>query len=78
MKGIKLALVGAGSAVFARTLMVDLLLSRLEGVVLRLVDPDPQRLEPTVRLGKHLLDRFPEKGFSLEVLPCGRPWMGPM
>ncbi len=66
---MKLALVGAGSAVFARTLMVDLLLSRLEGVVLRLVDPDPRRLEPTVRLGKHLLERFPEKGFSLEVLP---------
>lgn len=65
---MRLALVGAGSAVFARTLLVDLLLSPLEGVTVRLVDPNPRRLEVTLRLGRYLLERFPQKGFALEVL----------
>ena len=66
---MRVALVGAGSAVFARTLILDLLLSRLEGVELLLVDPDEERLGLTLRLGRYLLERFPSKGFALKPLP---------
>ncbi|WP_347241155.1 glycosyl hydrolase family 4 [Thermus sp.] len=62
---MRLALVGAGSAVFSRTLVQDLLLSALEGVELLLVDPDEGRLGPVLRWAQALLARFPQKGFSV-------------
>jgi alpha-galactosidase len=68
---MKLALIGAGSAVFARTFILDLLLSRLEGLEIALVDPEEARLALTLKVGEALLDRFPKKGFTLRPSAMG-------
>lgn len=64
-----IALIGAGSAVFTRTLVTDLLLSRLEDIELRLVDPDQDRLERVVRGLEEVLAAFPGKGIRFLAKP---------
>ena len=54
----KIAIVGAGSLVFTRTLVRDLLRQRLTAdAEIRLVDIDPQRLDQSRRAVEHLVDK---------------------
>ncbi|HEY4723607.1 MAG TPA: hypothetical protein VII92_17260, partial [Anaerolineae bacterium] len=54
---IKVAIIGAGSAVFARQLMTDLLATPgLESGAFALVDIDPQRLELAHRIGEKMIE----------------------
>jgi alpha-galactosidase len=64
VRPIKVAILGAGSAVFARQLMADLLCTPdLERGTFALVDVDAQRLDLAQRIGEKLVER------------SGRDWM---
>ncbi|MFN3180315.1 MAG: glycosyl hydrolase family 4, partial [Thermus sp.] len=66
---LAIALVGAGSAVFTRSLVTDLLLSPLEDLELRLVDPDGDRLQKVLRWVGLALANHPKKGFRALPMP---------
>ncbi|AFV77412.1 family 4 glycosyl hydrolase, alpha-galactosidase/6-phospho-beta-glucosidase (plasmid) [Thermus oshimai JL-2] len=65
---IRIAFVGAGNAVFGRTFLLDLFLSPLEEVEVRLVDPEGDRLARLVRLGEKFREEGP-KAVYLRPLP---------
>lgn len=65
----KIAIVGAGSLVFTRTLVTDLLHHEAtEGSELRLVDIDPTRLEAARRSVEHLMARAHKKATVIATL----------
>ncbi|MFN4073354.1 MAG: glycosyl hydrolase family 4 [Thermus sp.] len=66
---LAITLVGAGSAVFTRSLVTDLLLSPLEDLELRLVDPDGDRLQKVLRWVGLALENHPKKGFRALPMP---------
>ncbi|WP_105318164.1 glycosyl hydrolase family 4 [Thermus tenuipuniceus] len=71
-----IALIGAGSAVFTRTLLVDLLLSDLEDLDLRLVDPDQKRLSRVQAMAEALARRLPQKTLRVRSLPLAEALRG--
>lgn len=65
----KMAIVGAGSLVFTRTLVTDLLHQEAtEGSELRLVDIDPARLEAARRSVESLIERAHKKATVIATL----------
>lgn len=73
---LSIALVGAGSAVFTRNFLVDLLLSDLEDLDLRLVDPDQKRLRRVQAMAEALAERFSAKGLRVRSLPLDEALRG--
>jgi alpha-galactosidase len=67
----KIAIVGAGSLVFTRTLVRDLLRQPLTAdAEIRLVDIDPQRLDQSRRAVEHLVDKAGARMSLLATTDC--------
>lgn len=62
---LRVALVGAGSAVFAPVFLKDLFLSHLEDVEVRLVDPDGDRVRRVKEWAEAALQAFPHRGIRV-------------
>ncbi|MCS6869778.1 glycosyl hydrolase family 4 [Thermus sp.] len=73
---LKVVLVGAGSAVFARPFIQDLFLSALEDVELRLVEPQGERLRQVEVLVQRLAEAFPRRGVRARPMDLGEALPG--